>query len=87
MKQIAPVALALPNKIKLYLNRPDPIDFMSVTVDTSGRIYDDLSRLLFLHDHRDTSVLVNELPDESDQFRFLHVYICIHFSSCFFYYY
>jgi hypothetical protein len=27
-----------------YLNRPDPIACMSVTVDTSGRIYDDLSR-------------------------------------------
>jgi hypothetical protein len=26
---------------QLYLNRPDPIVFMSVTVDTSGRIYDD----------------------------------------------
>ena len=44
---------------------------MSVTVDTSGRIYDDFSRLLFLHSHREASALVNELPEESDQFRFL----------------
>jgi hypothetical protein len=29
------------------------------------------SRLLFLHTHRETSVLVNEIPEESDQFRFL----------------
>jgi hypothetical protein len=62
---------------QLYLNRPDPIAFMPVTVDTSGRIYDDFSRLLFLHQeivlytHRETSALANELLEESDQFRFL----------------
>ena len=47
---------------QLYLNRPDPIVFMSVTVDTSGRIYDDFSRLLFFHAHREPSDLINELP-------------------------
>jgi hypothetical protein len=30
---------------KLYINRPDPIAFMPVAVDTSGRVYDDFSRL------------------------------------------
>ncbi len=46
---------------------------MPVAVDTSGRIYDDFSRLLFLHAHRETSDLANanEIPEESDQFRFL----------------
>jgi len=44
---------------------------MPVAVDTSGRVYDDFSRLLFLHSHREASVLVNELPEESEQFRFL----------------
>ena len=44
---------------------------MTVTVDTSGRIYDDFSRLLLLHAHREASALDNELPEESDQFRFL----------------
>jgi hypothetical protein len=44
---------------------------MSVSVDTSFRVYDDFNRLLFLHDHQETSVLTNELPEESDQFRFL----------------
>ena len=34
---------------------------MSVTVDTSGRLYDDFSRLLFFHTHREASDLVNEL--------------------------
>jgi hypothetical protein len=45
---------------------------MSVAVDTSGRIYDDFSRLLFLNAHREASALSNELPEESGgQFRFL----------------
>ena len=55
----------------LYLNHPDPIAFLPLTVDTSGRIYDDFLRLLFLHAHREASALANELPEESDQFRFL----------------
>ena len=46
----------------LALHQPDPIAFMPVVVDTSGRIYDDFSRLQFLHDHREVSTLVNELP-------------------------
>ncbi len=57
---------------QLYLNRPDPIAFLPVTVETSGLIYDDGSRLLFLHAHREASVLKNELPEESDQCCFLH---------------
>ena len=55
----------------LYLNRPDPIAFLPLAVDTSDRLYDDFIRLFFFHVHRETSVLVNELPEESDQFRFL----------------
>ena len=47
---------------QLYLNRPDPIVFFPVTVDTSGHIYDDFSRLLFLHTHHEASVLTDELP-------------------------
>ena len=57
---------------QLYVDRPEPIAFMPVVVDTGGRIYDDFSRLLFLHAHREASALANELPEESDQFRFLH---------------
>jgi hypothetical protein len=56
---------------QLYINRPDPIAFMPVAVDTSGRVYDDFSRLLFLHAHREASALANEIPEESEQFRFL----------------
>ena len=56
---------------QLYINHPDPIPFMTVAVDTSVRIYDDFSRLLFLHAHREASALTNELPEESGQFRFL----------------
>jgi hypothetical protein len=58
---------------QLYINRPEPIVFLSTVVDTTGRVYDDFSRLLFLHTHREPSVLVNEIPEESGQFRFLRV--------------
>ncbi len=56
---------------QLYLDRPEPIAFMPVVVDTSGRIYDDFLRLLFLHVHREASALVNDIPEESGHFRFL----------------
>ncbi len=55
----------------VYLNRPDPIAFLPLGVDTTDRLYDDFIRLLFLHSHRETSSLTNELPEKSDQFRFL----------------
>jgi hypothetical protein len=58
---------------QLYINRSDPIEFLSVVVNTSDRIYDDFSRLLFLHAHRETSILSDEIPQESGQFRFLRV--------------
>ena len=56
----------------IYLNRLDPITFLSLSVDTSDRQYDDFIRFLFLDDHRESSVLVRELPEVLDQFRFLH---------------
>ncbi len=56
---------------QLYLNRPDPIAFLPAAVDTTGRLYDDFSRLLFVHTHRESSTLSNEIPEESGQFRFL----------------
>ncbi len=33
---------------QLYINRPDPIVFLPAAVDTTGRVYDDFSCLLFL---------------------------------------
>ncbi len=56
---------------QLYINLPDPIAFMPVAVDTSGRVYDDFSRLLFLHAHWEASALSNEIPEESELFCFL----------------
>jgi hypothetical protein len=56
---------------QLYLDRPDPIAFLPSATDTTGRVYDDFSRLLFLHAHREASALANEIPEESGQFRFL----------------
>jgi hypothetical protein len=32
---------------QLHLNRPDPIAFLQITVDTSDRLYDDFIQLLF----------------------------------------
>ena len=53
---------------QLYLDRPNPIAFMPVAVDTSDRIYDDFLRLLFLHE---VSALANGVPEESGHFRFV----------------
>ncbi len=44
----------------LYLNHPDPIAFIPLPVDTTGRMYDEFIRLLFLNTHRETSALTNE---------------------------
>ena len=37
---------------QLYIDRPELIAFLPVTVETSDRVYDDFSRLFFLHDRR-----------------------------------
>ena len=55
----------------ICLNRPDPITLLPLAVDTSDRLYDDFIRLFFLHTHREASAFCNELPEKSDQFRFL----------------
>jgi hypothetical protein len=55
---------------QVYVDRTDPIVFLPITVRTSGRVYEDFTRLLFLHAHREASILDGELPEESDQFRF-----------------
>ena len=44
----------------LYLNHPDPIAFLPLAVDTTGRMYDEFIRLLFLHAHREASALATE---------------------------
>ena len=44
---------------------------MTVGDDTTVLIYDDFSRLLFFDTHREGCVLVNELSETSDPFRFL----------------
>ena len=53
-------------------------------LDTTGRLYDDIIRLLFLHAHREASPLAKELcklPEESDHFRFLRAPCFANFSS------
>jgi hypothetical protein len=52
---------------------PSTIVFLPITLSTSGRVYEDFARLLFLHAHRESSILAGELPEESEQFRFFRV--------------
>jgi hypothetical protein len=56
---------------QIYTDRPDPIVFLPIAVRTSGRVYEDFPRLLFLHTHREASTWGGELPEESEQFRIL----------------
>ncbi len=37
-----------------FTHRRDPIVFMSLVVNTSGRLYDDFIRLFSFHTHRET---------------------------------
>ncbi len=48
------------NYRQIYADRPDPIVFLSVDVSTSGHVYEDFTRLPFLHTHREGSILVGE---------------------------
>ncbi len=44
---------------------------LSIAVSTSCLSYPDFIRLLFFHTHREASALAQELPEESDQSRFI----------------
>ena len=56
------------------MNRPDPIAFLPLPVDTSVHLYHDFIHLFScLLTVSEASVLDNELPEESDQFRFLRI--------------
>jgi hypothetical protein len=43
---------------QIYADRPDPIVFLSISVNTSGRVYEDFARLIFLHVHREVVGLI-----------------------------
>ena len=58
---------------QIYTDRSDPIVFLPITVNTSGRVYEDFTRLFFFHAQREASILAGELPEESEQFRFFRV--------------
>ena len=45
---------------QIYGDRSDPIVFLPFSVSTSGRVYDDFTRLLFLHAHREASILARK---------------------------
>ena len=46
---------------QIYEDKSDPIIFLSDTMNTSGRVYDDFVRLFWFHPHRETTVLTGEL--------------------------
>ena len=43
------------NYRQLYADRSDTVVFLSVVVNTFGRVYDDFVRLFFFYAHRETS--------------------------------
>ena len=57
------VRIKIRHNRNVYLNRPDPIVFIPLAVDTSGLLYDEFIRLLFLwtptvnHRHETTSMV------------------------------
>jgi hypothetical protein len=42
---------------QIYADRPDPIVLLTVAVSSSGHVYEDFTRMLFLHTHREASIL------------------------------
>jgi hypothetical protein len=69
---------------RLYDDRPDPIIFMclvSWTCKYFSRSVPRLHSIPFLYTHRHTFALVRELPEESDQFRFLHSVCLTHLKG------
>jgi hypothetical protein len=44
---------------QIYADRTDPISFLPIIVSTSGHVYEDFARLLFLHVHREASIPID----------------------------
>ena len=55
---------------QLYTDQPDPILFLPIIVNISGHVYNDFVQLLFLHAHREASILTGELPRNLLSFAF-----------------
>jgi hypothetical protein len=67
------VRIKIRNYRNLYLNHPDPIAFVPLAVDPTGRMYDEFIRLLFLHAHREESTLTNEFQRSRTSFAFFTI--------------
>jgi hypothetical protein len=84
MSRLEPVSILKTNSI-VPIIRP----LMCVVEDgddggtnTAGiDVLEELNRLLFLHAHHEASALANELPEEFDQFRFLHATCLAHLKG------
>ena len=60
------VRMKIRHNRQIYVDKPDPIVFLPVSVSTLGRVYEEFTRLIFLHTHREASILAGELPEESE---------------------
>jgi hypothetical protein len=53
------------NKIRhyrqIYSDRTDPVVFLPIVVSTSGHVHADFTQLIFLHAHREASILTEVL--------------------------
>ncbi len=76
--------------LQLYADKPDPIIFMPVAVNTSGCVYDVFVCLLSLHAHREASALAGELPlpiDLSTRILMCIYYSYYYYAYCYYTYY
>jgi hypothetical protein len=46
---------------QLYSDRTDPVVFLPIVVSTSGHVHADFTQLIFLHVHREASILTEVL--------------------------
>jgi hypothetical protein len=47
---------------QIYTHRTDSVVILPITVSTSGRVYEDFTRLFFLHTCREASILSVTIP-------------------------
>ena len=60
---------------QLYEDQTDPVIFLTVTMNTSGRVYDDFVCLIFWYAHRESSILVREFPRNLISFAFFELHV------------
>jgi hypothetical protein len=62
IKQTVRIRIKIRDYRQIYEDRSDPIVFLSVSVNSSGLVYEDFTRLFFLYTDRRVRTLTGELP-------------------------